>query len=741
MKDQSRIKYSLLNAWAKLFYSCTMYDKNLIPSSGSAVLLGNTCSTLDFLWIQLTTSRRITFFIKLSEYPNWIHPLLAILHVRNFASHDILKLLQQDKLIGVFINDEAPEQAQMGSISSSAMSLLETISAETPLISFHIFGTYRSSFSKAFKQYLKKIPSNIRKVRGIAFAQIPHGLTRGEIKQHLFELSTKAFRALEGSMHSIASSWIDQAKIKPSEIVVEDPQAGKLTKRKIFILTLYLSRKLRKTSSRYVGILLPASLASTIFNMATLIAGKAVLNINFTAGKVAIHSALDQTKPDQIITSKEFIKRLEERNAMLPPLNPNQLIYAETIFKSLKQKKFTLLLYWLLTLLPAWSLKQIFCPKKNQLDDPAAILFSSGSEGTPKGVILTHGNILSNIEQSRDVLCNNNSDKMLACLPPFHAFGFTATLILPMLAGMPMVYYPDPMNVIAIASLIEQYKITIFPATPTFLGLYVRQKKVLPKQLQCLRFTVAGAEKLNAEIRDGFFQKFGIPIFEGYGVTETSPVVGVNIPDRKKPRSLSNPWHKDGTTGVPLPGIAIRIVDPKTMKKLPPNEDGLIVLGGAQVMQGYLNLPEKTEAAIYLDNEIRWYKTGDKGNLDDDGFLTIVDRYSRFAKIGGEMISLAAVEQSLYEVYTTFVNDKLANFPAVAVNIENTTKGEDIVILGEGADFLETLKQAVLKSSLSPLLRPSKYILIELIPILGSGKKDFTRAKELAKQLINTNNS
>jgi len=165
------------------------------------------------------------------------------------------------------------------------------------------------------------------------------------------------------------------------------------------------------------------------------------------------------------------------------------------------------------------------------------------------------------------------------------------------------------------------------------------------------------------------------------------------------------------------------------------------VLGGAQVMQGYLNLPEKTEAAIYLDNEIRWYKTGDKGNLDDDGFLTIVDRYSRFAKIGGEMISLAAVEQSLYEVYTTFVNDKLANFPAVAVNIENTTKGEDIVILGEGADFLETLKQAVLKSSLSPLLRPSKYILIELIPILGSGKKDFTRAKELAKQLINTNNS
>jgi acyl-[acyl-carrier-protein]-phospholipid O-acyltransferase/long-chain-fatty-acid--[acyl-carrier-protein] ligase len=249
--------------------------------------------------------------------------------------------------------------------------------------------------------------------------------------------------------------------------------------------------------------------------------------------------------------------------------------------------------------------------------------------------------------------------------------------------------------------------------------------------LETLRVVVAGAERLNPEVRDGFKQKFNKDIYEGYGTTETTPVASVNIPDRMN----FNDWSiqtgtKQGTVGMALPGSSFRVVDPETLASLPVNEDGLILIGGTQIMQGYLKDPEKTSAAIIELDGLRWYNTGDKGHVDEDGFLTIVDRYSRFAKIGGEMISLGAIESAINAVLPEDVE-------VLSTAIPDGKKGEQVVLLFSGPITLDDLKKLVSDSSgLQPLMQPARYVDVDAIPKLGSGKSDFSTAKRIANDSV-----
>jgi acyl-[acyl-carrier-protein]-phospholipid O-acyltransferase/long-chain-fatty-acid--[acyl-carrier-protein] ligase len=269
---------------------------------------------------------------------------------------------------------------------------------------------------------------------------------------------------------------------------------------------------------------------------------------------------------------------------------------------------------------------------------------------------------MSNIKQISDVLKTRDDDVVMGCLPPFHSFGLTVTTFLPLIEGIPVVCHPDPTDVVNIAKAISRNKVTVMCATATFLRLYTKNKKVQPLMLDSLRIVVAGAEKLSSDVREEFHDKFNKVIYEGYGATETTPVASVNIPDQLD----MNDWHvqvgsKIGSVGLPLPGCSFRIVDPATLETLAPNQDGLILISGTQVMLGYLNDEEKTKSVIVELDGRRWYKTGDKGHLDEDGFLTIVDRYSRFAKLGGEMISLGAVESEIKKVITEADANHLSN--------------------------------------------------------------------------------
>lgn len=382
--------------------------------------------------------------------------------------------------------------------------------------------------------------------------------------------------------------------------------------------------------------------------------------------------------------------------------------------------------------LPSWILKALFCHRQKS-DNTAAILFSSGSEGAPKGIKLSHVNFMANLKQISDVLNMEDKDVVMASLPLFHAFGLTVTQFLPLIEGLPLVCHPDPTDVVGIGKAVAKYRATIMCGTSTFLRLYCRNNKVHPLMLNSLRVVISGAEKLNPDVRNSFKLKFNKDIFEGYGATETTPVAGVNLPD-----SLDiNYWKvqlggKIGTIGMPLPGTSFKIVDPETWEELPTDTDGMILIGGAQVMQGYLNNSEKTQEVIkYIDHN-RWYVTGDKGRLDGDGFLTIVDRYSRFAKLGGEMISLASVESAV----CTNLKQQYPELEVVAVNLPDDKKGEKIFLLTEVDISLSELKSAMIADGCSPLMIPSQILLVETLPKLGTGKTDFSKAKSIAKQTL-----
>ena len=380
-------------------------------------------------------------------------------------------------------------------------------------------------------------------------------------------------------------------------------------------------------------------------------------------------------------------------------------------------------------LLPARLLYALF-GKSVELEQPAAILFSSGSEGEPKGVVLSHRNIMANIRQVSDVLDTRHEDVVMTTLPLFHAFGLTVTGLMPMVEGMPAICHPDPTDVLNIAKAMAKYQATIFCGTSTFLRLFTRNRRIHPLMLESLRVVVAGAERLSPEVRDAFKLKFNQEIYEGYGTTETTPVASVNIPDRIDPRDWRvQQGSKPGTVGLPLPGGSFRIVDPETLQTLPVGEDGLILFGGTQVMLGYLKDPEKTAEVIVELEGKRWYKTGDKGHVDEDGFLTIVDRYSRFAKIGGEMISLGAIEGAI---------DKLLpeDTEILTTALPDGKKGEKEVLLFAGEIEQDAVKQLIEQSGLHPLMRPAELIPVEAIPKLGSGKNEFSQAKQIAMDAV-----
>ncbi|HFC93544.1 MAG TPA: acyl-[ACP]--phospholipid O-acyltransferase, partial [Leucothrix mucor] len=439
----------------------------------------------------------------------------------------------------------------------------------------------------------------------------------------------------------------------------------------------------------------------------------------------AMQGAVKSANIQTIYTSKKFLKKLEQRGINIVETFPETTILYLEDFKEEIPKSNMLLTLLAVMLLPTKLLQWMYL-KPIDRNATAAILFSSGSEGTPKGIELSHLNLAINSRQIADVLNTRENDVVMSTLPTFHAFGLLATTFMPLSEGIPIVCHPDPTDVVVIAKAIARNEATFLFGTSTFLRLYSKNRRVHPLMLQSLRMVIAGAERLNPDSREAFKAKFHINILEGYGTTETSPVASVNIPDQ-----LDTTYWKTqlgntpGTVGMPVPGTSFRIVDPDTMEELATGEDGLILIGGPQVMKGYLNAPEKTaEVIVEMDGQ-RWYKSGDKGHLDENGFLVIVDRYSRFAKLGGEMISLTAVEDAIFKAL------KDPELELVAVNIPDEKKGEKVVLLISNDMKLRELKTILLEAGVSPMMLPANVINMEEVPKLGSGKTDFALAKKV----------
>jgi acyl-[acyl-carrier-protein]-phospholipid O-acyltransferase/long-chain-fatty-acid--[acyl-carrier-protein] ligase len=367
--------------------------------------------------------------------------------------------------------------------------------------------------------------------------------------------------------------------------------------------------------------------------------GKVPVNLNYTASNEILANCAQRCGLQTVITSRKFLERVR-----IQP--PARAVMLEDLAQSprLTERLRAALLTWVF---PARLLeKALGASREPQLDDVATVIFSSGSTGIPKGVLLTHSNIASNVEQLNQVFMLKGHDRIMGILPFFHSFGFTGTLCMPVALGLGVVFHPSPLEARAIGALVGRYGVTFLLATPTFLQTYIR--RCPPEDFGSLQYVMTGAEKLPERIAAAFEDHFGIRPLEGYGCTECSPVVAVNTRDYRAAQSRQV-GAKRGSTGHPLPGISIQIVDPETRIRLPIGKAGLLLVRGPNVMQGYLNQPGKT-AEVLCDG---WYNTGDIAEEDQDGFIRITDRLSRFSKIGGEMVPHIKVEETLHEIVGT----------------------------------------------------------------------------------------
>ena len=461
-----------------------------------------------------------------------------------------------------------------------------------------------------------------------------------------------------------------------------------------------------------VGLLLPASIAGALANLAVLMAGKVPVNLNFTAGREAMAAAMEQCKIRTLITSRLFVAKakIEQMEGM---------VFLEETMKeiTLWQKVVTSLSAMLL---PSRLLAALFVPGQRDPHTLATVIFTSGSTGVPKGVMLTHHNILSNIEGLAQLFWVTGKDRIMGVLPFFHSFGFTGTLWFPLLSGFGAVYHPNPVDAKAIGEMTAKHRATILISTPTFYAAYLRRCSA--EDFSSLRYAITGAEKLRETTAKAFKEKYGFDLLEGYGCTEMGPVVAANIPDFQEGRTRQTGF-KFGTVGHPLPGVAAKVVNPDSGLLQPSGVEGLLLVKGPSQMAGYLGQPEKTKEVL----QDCWYVTGDIAAIDDDGFIRITDRLSRFSKIGGEMVPHIKVEEA--------INQILGEQSCVVTSVPDEQKSERLVVL---CLHTETTPAAVWeqlsRTDLPKLWIPKRqnFYLVETIPVLGTGKIDLQAVKALA---------
>jgi acyl-[acyl-carrier-protein]-phospholipid O-acyltransferase / long-chain-fatty-acid--[acyl-carrier-protein] ligase len=467
-----------------------------------------------------------------------------------------------------------------------------------------------------------------------------------------------------------------------------------------------------------VGLWLPPSMGGALTNIGVNLLGKVPVNLNYTSSPTVVQSSIRQCGIRRVLTSRRFVDKVK-----LDVQPETQVIYLEDFRKAVG--RWQRLRAWLsVILLPGFVQERwILRLGKHSIDDLATVIFSSGSTGDPKGVMLTHGNVAANAESMVQAIKLRQSDRLLAILPFFHSFGYTVCLWVPLQDGASTVFHANPLQAKEVCELCKQYQCTIFLSTPTFLRSYLRRCDT--DSFKSLRLMVCGAEKLPRALAQEFKDKFGAEPLEGYGCTELSPAAASNVPDYQE-RNVRQIGNKPGTIGMPIPGVAARIVDPDTFAEKPPGEEGLLLIRGANVMKGYLSRPEAT-AAVIRDG---WYITGDIARLDEDGFITITDRQSRFSKVGGEMVPHQKIEDELHTILGT------SERAVVVTAVPDESKGERLIVLHlplNGHDVRELL-QKLSGKGLPNLWVPRErdFFQIPEMPVLGTGKVDLKRVKELA---------
>jgi acyl-[acyl-carrier-protein]-phospholipid O-acyltransferase / long-chain-fatty-acid--[acyl-carrier-protein] ligase len=710
-------------------YRIRVEGRDNIPETGGALFVCNHISLVDALLLIASTDRPIRFLMFKGIYDlPYIKPFAKMIRAIPISSElrprqmlhslrEATNAIRSGEVVCIFAEGQMTRIGQMLPFRRGMERIMKGVDA--PIVPVNLDGVWGSVFSFERGRYFWKFPHSVPYPVTVSFGHpMPADSEPFAVRQAVQELQTAAYRHHKRRMHTLHRSLIRTAHRFPFRFAMGDKRRPRMKWGAALLASILLARRLRGVwaGQEMVGILLPPSVPGALVNFAAMLSGKIPVNLNYTSSSDSLASCAGQCNLQTVITTKLLLEKI-------PLQIPGKAIFLEEVAASPRlSEKISALLLWFL---PARALERALTGgNTRQLDDLATVIFSSGSTGEPKGVMLTHYNVASNIEQVGQTFMLNRRDCLLGVLPFFHSFGFTVTLWMPAVLAVGVAYHPSPLDLAAVSELVRDYRVTFLLATPTFLQAYMR--RCSPEDFGSLQYVVVGAEKLPERIAVAFEDRFGLRPLEGYGATECSPVVAVNTRDFRAP-GFRQVGSKRGHIGHPLPGISVRIVDPDTREPVPLGTPGLLLVRGPNVMLGYLGKPEKT-AEVLQDG---WYLTGDIAAQDEDGFLAITDRLSRFSKVGGEMVPHIKVEEKLHELAGATEQQ------FVVTGIPDGKKGERLVVLHTLAP--EELKATLekLPSSGLPNLwipRANQFFHVDDLPHLGTGKLDLRRVRDLAIQ-------
>ncbi len=689
--------------------------ENIDKAGRNAIIALNHISFLDAPLAVSILPKRPVFAIDVAMSKHWwIQPFLKFVRtmaldpLRPFSVRDLINAVRDGNMLVIFPEGRITVTGSLMKVYDGAAMIADK--SDAMVVPVRIEGPETTYFSRLKSSQVRRrlfpkiTVTVLEPVKFQVDPQLKGRKRRQAAGAALYTIMSDLIYRTTPTDRTVVEELIEAAKLHgPNWLAIEDPVSGQLTYKRLLITVSVLGRKLMPLAREgaTLGVMLPTSNAGVVTMLAVASAGRVPAMINFSAGATNILAACRAAEVDTILTSRTFVEKGRFEHLMVQLEKALRIVYLEDVRATIgRLDKLRGLLNWSKPLVP------------RKPDDWAVILFTSGTEGLPKGVVLSHRNLLTNVAQCAARIDFGREDKLFNALPIFHSFGFTGGVVLPLISGVPIYLYPSPLHYRTVPELVYGTCATVLFGTDTFLNGYARMAN--PYDFRSLRYVLAGAEPVKESTRQLYLEKFGLRILEGYGVTECSPVMALNTPM----------FNKFGTVGRLLPGL-----EEKLEKVEGVEEGGRLYVRGPNVMLGYLRADRP---GVLEPPPEGWHDTGDIVALDDQGFVAIKGRAKRFAKVGGEMVSLAAVEMLAAELWPNYVT-------AVSA-VPDARKGERLIMVTDkhGATRADFMAYARSKHA-SELMFPAEIVILDKLPMLGSGKVDqlaidkFVREQAAAK--------
>jgi len=713
-------------------YKIRVHHRHNLPETGAALLVPNHVSWIDGLLLIAISPRPIRMIISADLVDSWwtkgLAQIMGAIPIRRRAPkasrsaiETAREALNNGELVCIFPEGGISHTGQLQPFRRGTLEILKGTSAA--VIPVYLDELWGSIFSFRGGRLFWKWPAAGFWPVSIWFGErIDNVNNIHQLRQAVQDLGAEAVSGRKERMMVLPRLMLRKCRKSMFRFKIADSSGAEATGGGLLLKSLILRRLLLREvlaeDEKYVGILLPPSVGGVITNAAVTLSGRVAANLNYTVNSDVLNLCIRKAGIRQVLTSKKVMEKLD--------LEIDAKIVLLEEFKEKIRLFDKLCGVTMAYATPLPLLERILGVHKMTASDELTVIFTSGSTGIPKGVVLTNHNIGSNVEAIDQVIHLRSDDTLLGILPFFHSFGYMVTLWAVLGLDIRCVYHYTPLEPKQVGKLCEKWGVTILLATPTFLRSYL--KKCEPQQFEKLEIAVAGAEKLPTELCDKFEKKFGVRPVEGYGVTELSPLVSVNVPES---RSQSDEVDsKEGTVGRPIPGVTAKIVDRETGEDLPTETPGMLLVKGPNVMKGYLGEQDKTDEVI----RDGWYVTGDIAEIDNQGFIKITGRESRFSKIGGEMIPHVKIEEAIQDFVQSEEDEQIR---AVVTSVPHEKKGERLVVVHTKLDKTpEEIRDHLAAQGLPKLWLPGRdsFLEVEEIPILGTGKLDLKGLSELAKE-------